>query len=549
MGTHDGLSLMKNKRSISEIPLDANAPADGSASRSFLVYLIATAMVCGALVMVIEILGSRVIGPFFGSSLFVWTSLITVTLVALAAGYAAGGIVSDRRPSPANLYGIILLSGVLTLLIPVLKGPVLKATVSWGLRTGAFSSSLALFGPPLFLLGCVSPYLVRIAADEMRNIGRTVGVLYAISTVGSFLGTVLTGYLLIAYFSVNAIFAVVGGLLVALAAGYFLFFRRSGYALLCLVLPLILYQQEGPVSKVLPNGTTVTKLYSKDTFYGNLKVVDYTFGGQRHRELMIDGLIQGGMDMNSRLSIYEYAYYLQFLPYGLNPAGKNCLVIGLGAGLVPAWYEARGVRTDIVDIDPDVVEIAKDYFGLAVSGDIIVSDARYFLNTSSKRYDYIILDVFNGDTTPGHILSLEALQLVKARLSAEGILAINLIGSLKRENFMTVSIIRTLERVFKTVDIYPNYAVETSDGGGNITVLAHDAPFKPFDRRTVAALPVHSFAHNGVSRFLGGRYALRDDAAGIILTDAYNPIDFYDIWLKEWVRTTILNGIDMDVLI
>jgi spermidine synthase len=426
---------------------------------------------------------------------------------------------------------------------------VLKATVSWGLRTGAFTSSLALFGPPLFLLGCVSPYLVRIAADEVRNIGRTVGVLYAISTVGSFLGTVLTGFLLIAYFSVNAIFAVVGGLLIALAAGYFLFFRRSGYALVCLVLPLFLYQQEALVSKVLANGATVTKLYSKDTFYGNLQVVDYTYGDQRHRELMIDGLIQGGMDVNSRLSIYEYAYYLQFLPYGLNPAGKNCLVIGLGAGLVPAWYEARGVKTDIVDIDPAVVQIAKNYFGLAVSGDIIISDARYYLNTSSKRYDYVILDVFNGDTTPGHVLSLEALQLVKARLSEQGILGINLIGSLKHENVMTVSIIRTLEQVFKVVDIYPNYAVETSDGGGNITVLAHDALFKPFDRRAVANLPVHARASSGVSQFLGGAYRLPDNVPGIILTDAYNPIDFSDIWLKEWVRTTILKGIDMDVLI
>jgi spermidine synthase len=540
---------MKKGRTRSETHRDEKAKADRRASRPFLFYLIATAMVCGALVMVIEILGSRVIGPFFGSSLFVWTSLITVTLVALAAGYAVGGIVSDRRPSPANLYGIILLSGALILLVPVLKGPVLKATVSWGLRTGAFTSSLALFGPPLFLLGCVSPYLVRIAADEMRNIGRTVGVLYAISTVGSFLGTVLTGFLLIAYFSVNAIFAVVGGLLIMLAAGYFLIFRRSGYALVCLVLPLLLYQQEGPVSKVLANGTTVTKLYSKDTFYGNLKVVDYSYGDHRHRELMIDGLIQGGMDMNSRLSVYEYSYYLQFLPYGLNPAGRNCLVIGLGAGLVPAWYDSRGIKTDIVDIDPDVVQIAKNYFGLAVSGDIIVSDARYYLNTASKRYDYIILDVFNGDATPGHILSLEALQLVKARLSERGILGINLIGSLRHESFMTVSIIKTLEQVFHAVDIYPNYAVETSEGGGNITVLAHDALFKPFDRKAIANLPVHPAASSGVSRFLGGTYHLTDDAPGIILTDSYNPIDFHDIWLKEWVRTTILKGIDMDVLI
>lgn len=506
-------------------------------------------MVCGGLVMVIEILGSRVIGPFFGASLFVWTSLITVALVALAAGYAAGGVLSDRKPSPAYLYGIILLAGVFTLLVPVLKGPVLKATVSWGLRTGALASSLALFGPALFLLGCVSPYLVRIAAREMRNIGRTVGVFYAISTVGSFVGTVATGFVLIAHFGVNAIFTVIGTLLLALAAGYFLFFRKKAVVLVALALPLLLFHQEGPVSKVMSNGTRVTKVFSKDTHYGNIKVVDYSLGDERHRELMIDGLIQGGMDVNDRQSVYEYSYFLEFLPYGINPAGKNCLVIGLGAGLVPVWYEARGVRTDIVDIDPDVAAIAKDYFGFGVSGDIIIADARYYLNTSSKKYDYIILDVFNGDTTPGHILSLEALRLVRARLTEQGILAINLIGSLKRENFMTVSIIRTLESVFKTVDIYPNYAAETNEGSGNITVLAYDASFRPFERRSVEHLPVHPFAVKGVRRFLGNAYTLPAGTPGIVLTDDYNPIDFYDVWLKEWVRRMILEGVDMDVLL
>jgi len=162
-------------------------------------------------------------------------------------------------------YGIILLSGVFTLLVPVLKGPVLKATVSWGLRSGAFASSLALFGPALFLLGCVSPYLVKIAARRCRTSGGRSGVFYAISTVGSFVGTVLTGFVLIAYFGVNAIFYVHRTLLIALAAGYFLLFRKKVAVLAVLVLPLLFLHQEGPVSKVMANGTRVTKVFSKDT--------------------------------------------------------------------------------------------------------------------------------------------------------------------------------------------------------------------------------------------------------------------------------------------
>lgn len=157
-------------------------------------YLILTAALCGALVMVIEVLGSRMIGPFFGVSLFVWTSLITVTLVALALGYTAGGWLADRKSSPDYLYAIILASGLMTAMTPLFKAFVLKACISLGLRLGSLASAFLLFGPALFLLGCVSPYLVRIAAREMKNIGRTVGNLYAISTAGSFVGTVATGF-------------------------------------------------------------------------------------------------------------------------------------------------------------------------------------------------------------------------------------------------------------------------------------------------------------------------------------------------------------------
>src|SRR3990172_8587463 len=372
----------------------------------FLRYLIATAAVCGALVMVIEILGSRVIGRFFGVSLFVWTSLITVTLVALAFGYAAGGIISDRRGTPDYLYGIILLAGLLVLLVPLLKGAVLKACLPLGLRSGGLVSSALLFGPSLFLLGCVSPYIIKIAAKEMKNIGRTVGLFYAVSTLGSFLGTVFTGFVLIAYLGVNRIFEVSGIFLVCISLIYFVFFRKRWYLAAILVLPFLVVNRTYPNQFKMPDGTKVTRVLSRDSFYGNLKVVDYSFGEKHTREMIIDGLIQGGIDTKNGMSVYEYSYFMEFIPYSLNPDGKTCLVIGLGPGVIPVWYEKMGIRTDVVDIDPNVIDIAREYFGFSISGDVIISDARYYLIASRKIYDYIVLDVFNGDITPGHILSL-----------------------------------------------------------------------------------------------------------------------------------------------
>jgi spermidine synthase len=253
--------------------------------------------------------------------------------------------------------------------------------------------------------------------------------------------------------------------------------------------------------------------------------------------------------MQNGLSVYEYAYFLQFLPYSINPRGRTCLVIGLGAGLVPRWYEQQGITTDVVDIDPYVVEVAREYFGFSNTGEVVVADARRYLRTTGKRYDYIVLDVFNGDTTPGHMLSIEALRLVRDRMTDGGILAINLIGSLKQNPFMTASVLRTLREVFRTVSVYPNYSVRNEAGGGNITVIAYDAPERSPQFAKALASSVHPLAQAGVSRYLGSQYRIPDGVRAVVLTDDYNPIDFFDVQLKEWVRKTILKSTDTDLLL
>lgn len=523
----------------------SNAPH--AQSRPFLIYLIVTSLTCGALVMVIEVLGSRVIGPFFGASLFVWTALITVTLVALASGYSLGGIVSDRRSSPGWLYGIILAAGILTMLVPLLKVMVLKLTLPMGIRLGTLAASALLFGPPLLLLGCVSPFIIKISAREIKSIGRTVGLFSAISTVGSFLGTVLTGFVLIAFFPVNQIFQVVGGLLILLAAGYFVAFRKKWQMALLILLPFLIPHNKAVVDKVLPSGTTVSRIAMKDGFYGNLQVHHYAYGNLKKREMVIDGCIQGGMDMVSGLSVYPYPYFLQYVPYTLNPNGKRCLVIGLGAGLIPRWYEQQGIVTDVVDIDPDVFAMAREYFGFKISGSSYVADARYFLNTTDKKYDYIVMDVFNGESAPVHILSRESLQALKSRLTPGGILGLNLAGNIRGDTFVTASIIKTLKEAFSTVRVYPTFDAEESGGVGNLEVFADNRPPQDLDLAAIARHPVSPLATNPAA-FLKQPFTFPENAPSIILTDNYNPIDFFDIKTKEFIRRQIIKGIDLDIL-
>jgi spermidine synthase len=255
------------------------------------------------------------------------------------------------------------------------------------------------------------------------------------------------------------------------------------------------------------------------------------------------------MDMRSGLPVSRYAYFMEFIPYALHPRGKNCLVIGLGAGLVPMWYEQRGIKTDIVEIDPHVVEAARSYFGFRNTGEVFIADARYHLNHSAKKYDYVILDVFNGDTTPGHVLSLEALRLVRLSMAGNGILAVNLIGSLQRDTLMTASIIRTLRQVFVTVQIYPVYNLGKGEGWGNLAVIAHDGPVRAFDPGKIRNFPVHPLAGDDVTGIMGKTFSFKAGTPAIVLTDDYNPVDFHDTWLKEELRKKIIKFSEAEMII
>lgn len=523
-------------------------PTTNAENRRNLLLLFITALICGATVMVVEILGSRVIGPFFGASLYVWTSLITVTLVALAAGYWGGGVLSDRSKNNIDwLYAVIGLAGLFILLVPLVKAPIIKMALPLGLRLGALVSSGLLFGPALLLLGMVSPLIVRIAVRETANIGRTVGLFSSISTVGSFLGTVCTGFILIAYFNVDRIFIVVGGCLLLLSVMYAAIFRRIWIIMALMSLPFFIPESGAIKTKLLESGTRVTRMFFKDSFYGNMQVLDYSLGKVHTREMIVDAGIQGGVDMASGASVYEYPYFLQFIPRAINPNGKECLVIGLGPGAIPMWYERQGVRSDVVDIDPIVFDVARRFFAFNISGESIIEDARYFLNRTEKRYDYIIVDVFNGDNTPFHVLSKEALVAVKKRMAPGAVLGINIGGSLKVDTFITASIIRTLKEVFRSVDVYPGFDVSSSQTSGNIEFFAYDMAPVSIKSAQLAGYYVHFLAGN-VRDMMLNKFEFPDNTPAIVLTDGYNPIDFYDVKSKERNRKRIMEATDLDFL-
>ncbi len=514
----------------------------------FFGYLMLTAILCGGFVMVVEVLGSRVLGPFFGVGLFVWTSLIAVALLSLALGYWLAGIWADKREHPDNLYAIIFIAGLLVLLTPFIKVPVLALCMPLGLRWGAFVSTFILFGPSLFVLGCVSPYLIKIATKEFHSIGRTVGLFSAISTLGSTIGTVATGFFLIAYFHVDVIFALSSLVLISISVIYFVLFRKRYWFLLALLIPILSWPVYEPIDLIMSDGTHMQEVSDRSSYYGHIKVIDYTFGDKHVRDLLIDGLTQGGFDMVNRVSLYEYPYLMQVIPYGLHTEGERALIVGLGAGVIPMWYESKGVRVDAVEIDPVVVEIAQEYFDYKVSGETYVNDARYFLSNNQQRYDYIMMDVFNGDLTPGLLISLEAFKLVKRSLTDDGIFTINLIANIKDNTAGTHSVLNTLKLVFEHVNYYPIYKGRDTEIT-NVIVVAYNGKEKRLDHRTLSESHYYPGLRQTVMNSVMQPLTLAaPERTPIILRDDYNPLDTWDSETREAVRNNILQSRELSLL-
>ena len=518
--------------------------------RGFASYLLFSAAVCGALVMVVQVLGSRMIGPYFGVSLFVWTALITVTLLSLATGYALGGRLADRHPTPDWLYGIIICAGVLVAVVPQLKMPVIEATTSLGLRGGALVSASILFAPALILLGCVSPFVVRIAAENLQHLGRTVGLFYAVSTGGSFVGTAVTGFYIIAYVGVSKAFYLCGLALCFLGVVYFVVFRTRYWALAALAPFFVVWASERALPSVyLPDGTRATLIDHGDSFYGNVKVVEYEGVAGKTREMMIDGLIQGGVDAATGQSIYEYAYLMQHLPLAAKPDLASALFIGLGPGAVVRAYQQLGILADVVDIDPLVVRMAEKHFGFKPQRPVIVADGRTVLRESGGRYDAILMDVFNGDITPGHLLSREAIEQVRHRLSPDGVFAINLIGSLAPDSRLLPAVVHTLRSQFSDVAAFPLFDVSSPElASGNMVILARNGSLEGA-LNMKSPIDIHPFAEQGVRSALAQGMRLFERPGALMLTDDYNPLDVFDAELHEGVRQTILKTTPIEILL
>lgn len=502
-------------------------------------FLYAVVSITGAAVMMIELMGTRIIGPFYGVSLFVWSSLISVTLLALAIGYYLGGLLADKQGS-IRLSHVIFLAAMFTGLIPLLSGSVLSASNSLGLRMGAFTSAFILFSPCLILLGMAGPFIIKMATSSLDGLGFIVGSVYAISTLGSVLGTLLLGFYLLPLAGIRLIILCISLVLLALALMLALYELKR------------LKQEVKPVLWVIPSVAVAVFLITTfflherlsikgyrvlsnvESHYGWVRVIDQPY--ERVRWLLSDSSTIGAESLDTRNGLLSYQHIVGLLPRFVEDP-KNALLIGLGSGHLVGVLDRQNIKTDAIEIDPEVARVAAKYFNFKATGDLIIGDARYQVTQLDKQYDMIIHDCFTGGTEPIHLLSFEMLQTLNSKLKNKGILALNIIGFLEGDKKAAVeSVAATLDAVFP----YRRAFVSTPGKNFNdIVMLASGSPIHLQE----------GINDRVIEKQLAKKEIFINTENALVVTDNFNPLEGMQVAKAEYYRDILMKRLGKDILL
>jgi spermidine synthase len=494
-------------------------------------YLYLTAAVTGAAIMIVEILGAKMLSPYMGLSHFVWTAQIAVTLVALACGYYAGGLFADKTQNVARLYWAIFAAAVYLAITVKICEPVAYACLDMNLAAGSLLASVILFFVPLALLAMTGPFLVRVITSSLSSVGGTVGRLTSIGTVGSLAGTLLIGYALIPLLPNSLTMYLTAAALMVVCAGYFGFARKIAAAVgIVIVLGGAL-----AATKVWampdPRYTVVTGRFRGNSHFGNIEVVDRADGLGRY--YLNDNLCQNTYDPARKQSMSHFTYMLAGLARCYTTNITDVLCIGLGVGIVPMDFAHSGASVDVVEINPAIVPVGVRFFDLQTNLiHLTIDDGRHFLNRCRKQYDVVVLDAFLGDSSPSHLMTREAFASIRRVLKPGGTLVINMFGEVAYgRDFFAASLQKTLQSVFAGVRIH------SCNGDDGLFFVATDRPNPGFVRAPDLA-SVHPEvlprAERAYSRLLD---IIPED--GRVLTDDYNPVEFYDARNRENIRRTL----------
>jgi spermidine synthase len=455
--------------------------------------------VVGVAILGAEIAAARLLAPYFGASTIVWANTIGIVLVALSVGYWYGGRLADHNPTRTGLYRIVLLSGLLLAAVPFVADPFLGVAVDAldSISAGAFVGSLlgvtVLVATPVLVSGAVAPYALRLAVGDVTQAGTVSGRLYAISTVGSLLGTFSSALLFIPLIGTRRTF-VVFGLALVLIAVYGLARRRL--LLVPAALAVLLVIPLGTVKGETDAGARV--IHETDTEYQYARVVQDA-DGTRTLELnegqAVHSLKRPGSYLTS--NYWDEALVLPLAALAHPPA--RMAILGNAAGTTARAYGHYFPRTavDAVEIDGELTDIGRRYFDLRGPRlRTITADARPFLRRTGARYDAILVDAYRQPYIPFYLATREFFELVRSRLTPGGVVIVN-VGHPQDSRRLERVLGATMRAVFATVVRDPSEDVNTQmlatagpASGGRLLSRLDDLPpdLRPVAGATAARL-------------------------------------------------------------
>jgi predicted membrane-bound spermidine synthase len=416
-------------------------------------FLIVQVFISGMTSLALEMCASRLLGAYFGTSLYIWAVLIGLILIYLTIGYFIGGRLADHYPSIQVLSIITAAAALTTSLIPFVS----QGILSWSVQAlaqvsvSAFLSSLVgtvlLFAIPVTLLGLVSPYAVRLMTQQVEKSGRTSGSLYAISTCGSIVGAFLPVLWLIPTFGVRRTFLIFGVLLFAASLWSLRSYWRLAFilVLIALLLPL------GPL-KNIPN-----LIYNQESLYNYIQVTQLPDGT---RQLVLnegDAIHSIYYPDPTRVLTGWYWDYFLAAPYfnpGFTPQKLHRVgIIGLAAGTIARQFTQvyGSVPIDGAEIDPSIVNVGRKYFAMNEPNlHVYVQDGRAFLATTQEHYDVVAIDAFQQPYIPFQLTTREFFSQIRSHLSPDGTVVLNTAHT--THDFRLVqAFVNTLKQVFPSV--------------------------------------------------------------------------------------------------
>ncbi len=418
-----------------------------------------TVFLCGALGMALELVAARVLSPYVGSSNLIWTTIIGVMLTSMSIGYWIGGKLADKDPSSNRLSNLILIGAIFTSFIPILETLLVKkfSSISQNLVLIAFIASGIIFGLPSFILATVSPYAVKLKDKKPEEIGKLSGKISSLSTIGSIVGTFVSGFILIPTLGVRTIIFSITIILLLLSIllfenkskKYFLMITILGISLIGIIF----------LGKVVFDRENKDIIEDVDSEYSRIWVKKVEGVGISYKTLQVDTGLESYINQETGEMGSRYLYYYDLFDYFQKDA-KDVLLIGGAAYTYPNYYlkKYEDKKIDVSEIDPKMTEIATRQFNLDINNPrlrVYHQDGRSFLNYSKNKYDCILIDAFKGLNAPFELTTYEAMENAKNILNDNGIVITNIISSIdgEKSDFIKYEY-STYKAVFDDVKVY-----------------------------------------------------------------------------------------------